>query len=102
MDNLQNELSKMFKEDLKAVFKKEQGDKKYLPQKDFDCCYDRAEAGIKAACERVTRTLAMAIAKHREEEHGDDTAAEQESLTAEMGSYENKVSTQSVEAGWLN
>jgi hypothetical protein len=93
MNNLQNELVKMFKEDLKAVFKKEAKEKDYLPQEDFACCYDRAEAGIDAATIRVKNALALAIAKHREDEHEENTLNEQASLMSDMGSHEVEVST---------
>jgi hypothetical protein len=85
---LQNELVKMFKEDLKAVFDKEQKEDGYLPQEDFKCCYDRAEAGVYDATVRVKSVLALAIAKHREEEHSEDTSTEQADLSEGMGDEE--------------
>ncbi len=94
---LQKELVRIFGEDLKDVFAKEEQEENYLNQKDFNNSYDRAVAGIDIATERVKKTLALAISKHRAVHHDDDTAEEQEALSAQMGSDEIEASQKS---GW--
>lgn len=73
-------LSEIFETEIQAVIDKEKVEKDFLKQEDFYCCRDRAEEGVSLAMQKVIDTLGLAIAVHREKEHGDDTMAEQATL----------------------
>jgi hypothetical protein len=76
------ELATRFEEDLKALMNKEVAEMEFLNQKDFKKCEDRADKFLKLATKRVSKILALGIAKHREDKHGEDTLEEQASLMA--------------------
>lgn len=69
-------LAKAFSEELEKVGKKEIDEKDYLPQEDFESCMERAQAMIFDALPRVENMLALAIAIHRHDAHGEDTVEE--------------------------
>ena len=71
---------------LDEYFEKEKAEKGFLPQEDFDSCYDRAMAWIEMSYEDSKDLMAAdagyAIAVNRENDHGDDTMEEQAKLLA--------------------
>lgn len=75
-------LTEQFRDDLTKVIEKEVKEN-HLPQGKFSSCLERASAGIDEATKGVKKTLALAIALHREKEHGEDTMEEQAVLLAD-------------------
>ena len=89
---LSKKLAEIFEEEFETVFQKEKADKDYLSQDQFLSCKSRAQEAIDVATEKVVNALALSIAVHREEEHGEDTAQEQAELLdagadPEIGTY---------------
>lgn len=93
---LSHELAKVFEEEFENVMQKEIDNPDYLPQEDFETCLDRAIAMTSAAMVVPNRMLGVAIAVHRHDKHGDDTAKE-------IGEVAEGLTTEQLEAatmGW--
>lgn len=92
---LSTELAKIFEAEIEKVIQKEIDDPDYLPQSDFadskTPCTDRADIMILKALPAVVNTLGLAVAKHRKEAHGEDTAAEMETLSADLTDEQQEV-----------
>lgn len=88
MDKLSTELAKIFEAEIEKVIQKEINDLDYLPQSDFTDsktpCTDRADHMILDALPAVVNTLGLAVAKHRKENHGEDTTAEMDTLAIDL------------------
>ncbi len=96
---LPHELGKIFEEKMEKVIQREIDDPDYLPQSDFadskTPCTDRADHMILDAIPAVVNTLALCIAEHRKEHHGEDTTAEAEKLKEELTEEQLEVGTRS-------
>ena len=95
MDKLSTELAKIFEAEIEKVIQKEINDPDYLPQSDFTDsktpCTDRADHMILDALPAVVNTLGLAVAKHRKEQHDEDTLAEMEILSADLTDKQQEV-----------
>ena len=93
--NLIDQLVNIFKGALTTVFEQEATDSKYMNQSILGCRW-RAFWGIMEACRKsiipITKVLALSIAKHREEEHGEDKSRTISSLTRSMTDEQIKAS----------
>ena len=78
---LSKALADIFEREFQKVFEKEQLEKDYLNQDDYDTCRDRAVAGINDALPEVIDFLAAAIATHRELDHSEDHTEEVATLS---------------------
>jgi hypothetical protein len=96
---LSHELGKIFEKEMQAVIDAEINDPEYLPQEDFETCRQRAQAMVEIAAEVVVKTLALAIANHREAKHKEDHKSEIESVSIGLTSEQLEVGTR---AWWLN
>ena len=92
---LEQEAAKIFEREFAKVIKKEIEEQSFLPQRDFKSCRGRAEAGVKIAMEPVIDMIALTIAKHREENHKDNTFDEQATLLTRMDQSDIDVSVRS-------
>ena len=88
----------MIGEDFYTEFQAEITDPEYLAHKDFDNCTGRANAFAEKATRRAVKVLALAIAKHRADKHGEDVSLEMSALTAELAPEDVAVSLRS----WWN
>ena len=95
--DLAKELAMRFEEDLKALMEKETAEPEYFNQKDFKKCEDRADKAIKLVTKRSSKILALAIAKHREDKHGENTLDEQASLMNSLAPADVEVG---IQAWW--
>lgn len=84
MKRLSDELARVFGEEIQALIEKETADPSFMPQEDYPSCRARAEAGIALAVQRSARILALAIAKHRKESHGEERSSEMDELVSQM------------------
>ena len=84
MKRLSDELARVFGEEMQALVEKELKDPGFMPQEDYPTCRARADAGIALAVRRPARILALAIAKHRKENHGEERSVEMEELVSQM------------------
>ncbi len=94
------EVINAFAEDMLKVSIKEATEDDYLNQKDFASGKERAKAAVLIASERAINILALAIDKHREEEHGEDTKENQKSLELEMSKTD--IQTARGRTSWRN
>ena len=92
---LSHELAKIFEAEIEKVIEKEINDPDYLPQSDFadskTPCTDRADRMILDALPAIVNTLGVAIAKHRKEQHGEDTSIEMEALSLDLTDEQQEV-----------
>ncbi len=93
------QLIMVFSKDLREVFNRQAEDNNYLNRDDFECCSDRADAGIEDATKRIRKILSLAIAKENKENHKIDTSEEMDNLEKEMDSEQVAVARSS---GWVN
>ena len=93
-NKLAHEIAKVFEKDLEDVFQKEIADKDYLNHEDFNNSLDRAEAILEAAAETAKKMLAVSIAKHRKDKHGEDTEAEIDKYAEDLEPEQLEVSLQ--------
>lgn len=84
MKRLSDELARIFGEEMQALVEKEGANPSFMPQEDYPSCQARADAGIALAVQRPAKILALAIAKHRKESHGEERSAEMEELVNQM------------------
>lgn len=78
------ELGRIFTEEIQKVFDREIAEADFMPQGDYDSCLERAQDMVAVANSRATGVLGIAIAKHREKDHGEDRSAERDSLVKEV------------------
>ncbi len=86
------QLIMVFSKDLREVFNRQAEDNNYLNRDDFECCSDRADAGIEDATKRIRKILSLAIAKENKENHNIDTSKEIETLEKVMDKEEIAIS----------
>ena len=99
---LPHELGKIFEEEIGKIIQREIDDADYLPQSDFEDsktpCTDRADHMILDALPAVVNTLGLAVAKHRKENHGEDTTAEMDTLAMDLTDEQQQIGKRS----WWN
>lgn len=88
-------LAWVFFKELRKEFKKEEAEAEYQDQKDFVCCMDRALSMLDNALVKVKSIFALAIAFHREKEHGEKHEEEIVSLTKELEPKDIKLAARS-------
>ena len=91
--SLSRELSKRFRKEMQKILITEEKDSDKFNQADYDNCYGRAEAMVRAAAEPTIKMLAYAIAEHRECTHDESHTAEKEVLSKSMTGKEIDIST---------
>lgn len=105
MDNnidLCEKIINIFGEALREIFIKEAINPKYMKQTILGSRFRSFVAILTAALKsfkRMYKVLALAIAKHREESHNENTEKTQVSLTRSMSEDDIKTATA---AGWVN
>ncbi len=79
-----NEVVEIFGQELDAVIQREISEPAYMNADDFVNCEERGNAMIDAATVRVKKIMGLAIAKHRREEHGENTDGDMQLLSASL------------------
>jgi hypothetical protein len=97
---LQHELSKILEDELTKEFDKEVNNADYKPQHLYADCNERANDLLSGAFDRVTKTLTLAIIKHREEAHEENRADERKLIESEMVAEDK--ATAVAYKWWLN
>lgn len=83
--DIPKKMAELFEAGLREVLEREISEPGYLAQEDFGNCTERADAIIADASEKATQYLALAIAHHRKDKHGEDTSSEIAELEAVVG-----------------
>jgi hypothetical protein len=81
---LQHELAKILEDELGKEFQREVDNAEYKPQADYIDCSERANDLLNGAFGRVTKTLTLAIIKHREDAHEENREDERKLVESEM------------------
>ena len=93
---LDQELSRIFKEELGRDISREIEIDKYLPQEAFNNNEARAKALLNSAFDKVTKVLTLAIIEQRETSHDENRADERVVVESQLNEEEISVGTR----GW--
>ena len=96
------EIIKIFAAAMRKIFSRENSEDKYMKQTFLGCrfrAFVAIAAAVKESFKPMYKILALAIAKHRTEKHGDSKEKTIATLSRSMTTSEIKAATNS---GWLN
>ena len=91
--DLCEELIRIFGEEMREVFRREDAEPEFLNSKDYLSSFNRAEEAYEIATIRGKKILALADAVHQAAYHSLDTSKEQTVLEDGMSEEDKEVST---------